>query len=198
MAALITCGAVLVSATAYACDCSAPPAHEARNMADAVFRGTVVALRPATRPIGFTGVIDTGRVAVFQVSRGWKGDVSLTFEMPAHEEAAACWGFSPKLLRVGNDLLVYAYRMPGEIDNGGTMFETSICSRTALAAANEDLGALGPGYEPGQSPEAKRRRTFYSSAAATAVIGALISYLVQRRVSSKARDSMRVGDNPSL
>jgi hypothetical protein len=111
--------------------------------------------------------------------------------MPAYEEAAACWGFWPNLLKVGNDLLVYAYRVPGETESGGTlMFETNICSRTAPTRANEDLKALGVGYDPGNSPEALRKKAFYKWAVSIMVIGVCVSYFVQRRRSSQAGDSL--------
>jgi hypothetical protein len=189
-AALMTAVALSMMAApaAYACDCSAPLVGEALSRADVVFRGTIVALRPSTKPIGFIGVTDTGRIAIFHVSRVWKGDVGATFEMPAHEEAAACWGFWPNLLKAGNDLLVYAYLVPGETESGGTfMFETNICSRTAPTRANEDLKALGAGYEPGRSPQALQRRAFYMWAVAIVVIGVLISYFIQGRLSSRRR-----------
>jgi hypothetical protein len=188
-----------MSTAVYPCTCAAPSVEEARSRADVVFRGTIVALRPSAKPIGYLGVTDTGKIAVFQVSRVWKGDVASTFEMPAHEEAAACWGFWPKLLSVGNDLVVYAYRMPGETERGETyIFETTICSRTAQAGENEDLNALGTGYEPGKSPEAQERRTFYKSVTAILVIGALTSYVIQRRLSSRDRDSLHLADYRSL
>ena len=104
-------------------------------------------------------------------------------------------GFLAKLLEVGNDLLVYAYRVPSETESGGTyMFQTSICSRTALARANEDLEALGLGYESGRSPEAQQRRAWYMSAVAIVVIGALVSWVIQRRLASNAGDFIRLGN----
>ena len=49
-------------------------------------------------------------------------------------------GFWPSHLKVGNDLLVYAFRIP----NGSEYF-TYICSRTALVEESQDFDALGPG-----------------------------------------------------
>jgi hypothetical protein len=112
----------------YACTCSAPPVSEARAQADVVFRGTIIALRPSMKPaLPFLGH-DTQKIAVFQISRVWKGDVRTIFEMPAIEETSACWGFRPDQLKIGNDLLVYAYGWPEEPDGG--FFSTTICSRT--------------------------------------------------------------------
>ena len=70
-----------------------------------VFRGTIAELRdlPGSKL----------QVAVFRVSRVWKGDVGPTFEMPAMKEGVACIGFWPDYLKVGNDLLLYASRFPG-------------------------------------------------------------------------------------
>jgi hypothetical protein len=66
-----------------------------------------------------------------------------TFEMPAIEEGAACFGFWPRLLRGWNDLLVYATRIAPHDD-----YSTSICTRTALASETIDFKQLGPGRKP--------------------------------------------------
>ena len=166
------------------CDCSAPPVQEVRNRADVVFRGTIIALRPSSKPLGWGDTRDTGKIAVFQVSRVWKGEVGPTFEMPALEELAACWGFWPDLLKVGNDLLVYAFQVPGET-SGTSMFETTICSRTALARGNTDLAELGAGNEPGRSPKSDRQRDFIMSAFLIVAVGSLISYILQRRLTAR-------------
>ena len=109
-AAILTCvGSV---APAYACDCSDPPLQWVRAHADVIFRGTLVALPPATGPQGFGDTFDTGKIAVFQVSRVWKGNARPTLEMPALLETSACWGFGSSHVRVGNDLLVFAFDCP--------------------------------------------------------------------------------------
>jgi hypothetical protein len=200
-AGLMSAGTMLMmsAVAAGACSCSAPPVQEVFSRADVVFRGTIVALRPSTKTIEFPGVRDTGKIAVFNVSRIWKGDIGATFEMPAHEELAACWGFWPKYLEVGNDLLVYVFRVPGETESGGTyMFETSICARTAPARANEDLGTLGAGYESGGSPEARQRRAWYTSAVVIVGTGALVLWVIQRRRASHAGDFIRLDIPGSL
>jgi hypothetical protein len=91
-------------------------------------------------------VRDTQKLAVFRVSRVWKGEVGETFEMPAVEETSACTGFWPKYLKVGSDLLVYARRF-------GSQYYTSICGSHKLARdANnkdaKDFEVLGPGEVP--------------------------------------------------
>ena len=189
--AMLISSAILMSAvSSCACTCSAPPVEEMRRNADVVFRGTIVALRPSGKPVSFVG--DTGKIAVFKVNRVWKGDIGSAFEMAAYEETGACWGFWPHLLKIGNDLVVFAFQTPGgDIDEPST-FQTTICSRTAPATANKDLDALGPGYEPSKSPEAKERRSFYSSVFVIVVIGSLVSYAIQRRLSSRSGDSVRL------
>jgi hypothetical protein len=173
-------------AAVFACDCEAPPVREARTTADVVFRGTIVALKPSNAAPGLWGSgHQTPRTAVFRVTRVWTGEIGPTIEMPAYEEEAACWGFWPRLLRAGNELLVYATRWPGG-SSGSVLYMTNICSRTELAEGNKDLDELGAGYEPGQSPESKRRRTFLISAAAIVALGTLLSYLLQRRFSARA------------
>lgn len=177
---------VLGSPAAYACDCSDPPVWDVRNRADVIFRGTIVALRPSAKPLGFGDTRDTGRVAVFQVDRIWKGEVGPTFEMPALEELAACWGFSSTLLKVGSDLLVYAFKVPGAT-SGAYIYETTICSRTALARDNPDFAELGAGHKPARSPEGQK--LLILSAFVIAGAGSLISYLGKRRRSAGAARS---------
>jgi hypothetical protein len=139
---------------------------------------------------------DPGKIAVFKVSRVWKGDVGPIFEMPAREETGGCLGFWPRLLKVGNDLVVFAYRWPGATA-GASAFDTTICSRTDLAKGNEDLSALGAGYEPDNSPEANRRKVFYRYALTIVVSGSLISYLIRRRI-SRAHDFSGLADYNAL
>jgi hypothetical protein len=128
----------------HACTCSDPTVLVAKQRSQAVFRGTITALRPtgkdykAERAFG-----DTEKIAVFRVSRIWKGEVGPTFEMPAVVEFGGCWGFVPQFLKVGAELLVYAQRPPG-MD-----YQTNICSRTRfIKYAEKDLAELGVGEEP--------------------------------------------------
>ena len=135
--------AISVCAT-YGCSCGEPTVEIAKDDAEIIFRGTITAFRPADKPSELGRMVqDTKRMAVFQVTRVWKGEVGQTFEMPAVEETTMCWGFWPPFLKVGTDLLVYARRF-----NGGTQFVTSICNRTQLAQNSKDFNELGPGQEP--------------------------------------------------
>lgn len=129
--------AILVAMSAgfgIACDCEAPSVSSAKRQADVVFRGTITQFRDSGK--GW-------RIAVFKVSRVWKGDVRETFEMPAIEEGAACFGFAPRLIRGWNDLLVYATRIAPDDD-----YIITSCSRTALASETTDFKHLGPGRKP--------------------------------------------------
>jgi hypothetical protein len=138
---------VLVTGIAYACDCGQPSVEAKEEHADVIFRGTIITLRDAKGktdlPAGW--VRDTKRVAIFRVSRVWKGDVGETFEMPAVEETATCNGFWPPYLKVGLDLLVYARRI-------GSAYYTGICGSHKLAkdrkGSGSDFEELGPGVEP--------------------------------------------------
>jgi hypothetical protein len=157
----------------YACTCSAPPVNEARTQADVVFRGTIIALRPSMKPASPAWGHDTQKIAVFRVSRVWKGEVGHTFEMPAIEETSGCTGFWPDQLKIGNDLLVYAYGKPGEADGGG--FITTICSRTWFANKTKDFDELGAGHEP--------RSPFYLFwVMGIAFLAVLVSYIVRSRM----------------
>lgn len=177
-AAILTCvGSV---APAYACDCSDPPLQWVKAHADVIFRGTLVALAPATGPQGFGDTFDTGKIAVFHVSRVWKGSVGPTLEMPALLETSACWGFSSSHLRIGNDLLVFAFRVPGETSSV-SILETTICSRTALVKGNRDLEEVGLGYAPTISSSTKPAKTYFVSIVLIVGIAATGAYIMLRR-----------------
>jgi len=78
-----------------ACDCPSITVEAAKAGAEVVFRGRITALRDSKNDLGYFAVLgrDTKKIAVFHVSRVWKGEVGETFEMPALEETTACWGF---------------------------------------------------------------------------------------------------------
>lgn len=82
--------------------------------------------------------------------------------MPALLETSACWGFSASHLRIGNDLLVFAFRVPGETSSA-SILETTICSRTAIAKGNRDLEELGLGYAPTIASSTKPAKTYFVS-----------------------------------
>lgn len=121
-----------------ACECMGSTVQLGKDGGQVVFRGTVIALRPAPKR-RVPG--DTGRIAVFRVSRVWKGKVGEIFEMPADEATAACWGFSP-LLAVGDELLVFAHQL------WGSDYATNFCRTKRVKFASKDLEELGPGEEP--------------------------------------------------
>jgi hypothetical protein len=73
----------------------------------------------------------------------WKGDLARIFEMPAIKETSACIGFWPDWLKVGSDLIVYAFKV-----SQPAVYVTDICSRTGFTAASKDLAELGSGRRP--------------------------------------------------
>lgn len=134
--AYLACAVWSVSA-ALACDCAPVSVTEARNGAEIVFRGTITEI--------------SGGNVVFRVHRVWKGNIGPTFRMPEISEGAACLGFLPKLLKVGNDLLVYARRL--HRSSNDDEYFTSTCTRTSLSSdADEDFSRLGKGKPPGSTP----------------------------------------------
>jgi hypothetical protein len=135
---------VLVAGIAHACDCIEPSVESKQEHADVIFRGIIIAIPDAKGGIDFPAgwVRDTKKMAVFRVSRVWKGDVGESFEMPAVEETSTCNGFWAPYLKVGSDLLVYARRI-------GHAYYTGICGSHKLAKGSaKDFNELGPGAEP--------------------------------------------------
>jgi len=104
---------------------------KAKHHASIVFRGTVAEFRVAT---------NGDRMAIFQVNRVWKGDVTEHFEMLALE-GDACFDFPYSLLRVGNELLVYASRFPDRA------YFPMPCN-TKFARNSNDMREIGPGRKP--------------------------------------------------
>jgi hypothetical protein len=108
--------------------------NDAKKGADVVFRGTIIDL--------------SGGKVFFQVDRVWKGNIGRTLDMP---EGVGCLVFSPALLKVGNDHLIYATWIPRGAKDGA--YFTNICTRTNLStAAGEDFSRLGQGRSPRNSP----------------------------------------------
>jgi len=138
---------VTACSIAKSCECSESTVEQSRDRAEVVFRGTIIALRDTKTPSKIGGrVHDLKKVAVFRVTRVWKGDVGETFEMPAVEETSMCTGFWPTFLKIGNDLVIYARRFKGQPE-----YYTDICTRTmpaSDAAKFKDFDKLGPGEEP--------------------------------------------------
>ena len=126
---------------AYACGCIEGSVRAKKDYSDVIFRGTIIELRDSTIDHSSPLFEDTKKIAVFRVSRVWKGDVGETFEMPAVKETSACTGFWPSYLKVGSDLLVYAKRQ-------GSDYYTAICGLHKPAKDAKDLEELGPGEDP--------------------------------------------------
>jgi len=117
---------------AAACECVLPPPKIEMKHSDVVFRGII------------TDVND--KEIVFAVQRVYKGQVFATFPMPNVRFDADCApGFRRRLVKVGNELFVYARWEP--FFSKGPV--TNDCSRTRLIeTASEDLGQLGRGRKP--------------------------------------------------
>ena len=120
-------------ASAMQCD-SVSSGREDKHGAEIVFRGTVIAFRESAKG---------DRTVVFRVSRVFNGVTKETFEMLAIESGAACFGFYPGMLKVGNELLVYASRFgsPGPAD-------LSVKCATKLFSEAKNIRTLGRGRKP--------------------------------------------------
>jgi hypothetical protein len=131
-----------------------PSGAYTRAYAEVVFRGTIIALRDTKTSSKIAGAVrDLKKVAVFRVTRVWKGDVGEAFEMPAVEETSMCIGFWPPFLKIGNDLVIYARRLQGQPE-----YYTDICTRTMPAndaSKFKDFDKLGLGEEPKKSQTPK-------------------------------------------
>lgn len=116
------------------CDCAPISLNEDKKLAEIVFRGTITEI--------------SGGKVTFHVDRIWKGDPGRVFEMPEFAQSGgACMGFRSNLLRVGNDVLVFAarlHRFPGDND-----YFTTVCTRTSLSSeASDTFAKLGKGRPP--------------------------------------------------
>jgi len=138
----------------YACSVLPFSARQHKAGADVVFRGVITDM-PYREIKSLSDILEfetEPRVVVFRVNRVWKGAVAETFQMPAIENpGGVCIGFRPGLLKVGNELLVYASRVTRGPE---FVYVTSIDSAT-LAKDSKDFRELGRGRAPrktGQSP----------------------------------------------
>lgn len=113
-----------------ACKCLRPTAKEGLRYADIAFRGELVEHR--------------GSVAVFRVDESWKGNPGSSVEFEWRDGSHGdCDGFWPKLLKVGNKLLVF-----GTGDSRG-IYHANIClPQKPISESEEDLKELGPGTPP--------------------------------------------------
>jgi len=114
------------------CDCASGP--EDKRGAEIVFRGKVVAFHEFAKD---------SRVVVFRVIRVFNGDLTETFEMPALENGVACFGFNPGMLRIGNELLVYASSFGSK-----RPADLSVRCATKLWSETNDVRKLGRGKKP--------------------------------------------------
>ena len=124
---------VLLSARqALCCECVLPSVSAEVKRSEVVFRGVVTEI--------------TDSQITFAVQRVFKGRLPASFKMPKLILTADCSpGFRPTLVKVGNMLLVYAWR--ADFFPEGLL--TSTCSRTTLASkATEDFKKLGYGRSP--------------------------------------------------
>ena len=114
------------------CDCASGP--EDKRGAEIVFRGKVVAFHEFAKD---------SRIVVFRVIRVFNGDPTETFEMPALESGEACFGFYPGMLRIGNEILVYAssFGSTGPAD-------LSVRCATKLWSETNNVRKLGRGKKP--------------------------------------------------
>ena len=90
----------LVAGLASACECIDLPAKDAKQAAEVVFRGTAIALR------------DSGKgypIAIFRISRVWKGHVPEKFEMPVYTISCGT-GFQLNV-EVNSEFLVFGERL---------------------------------------------------------------------------------------
>ena len=134
------CLALLVGSScppvARACSCAPPPAPlVALGEADAVFSGTVVARRDASKPRadGMVGSMDPVEytIAVLEV---WKGELADTVAVRTARSSASC-GYP---FEVGTRYLIYART---RTDTG--CLRTNLCTRTRpLKCADEDIAEL--------------------------------------------------------
>ena len=137
---------ILTATLACACDCISLPPKAAIKGADVVFRGTITAFRDSD---------DGYALAVFDAKRVWKGPVGPVFTMPAFQ-GDACFDFRDagdrigtgrSLLKIGNDLLVYAYQKGGE--GHSPEYFPQPC-KTVLFNDAGDIRSLGRGKKPGK------------------------------------------------
>ena len=117
------------------CDDIEVSAKKAEHFSELVFQGTIE---------GFSSS-GLDRTVVFRVSRVWKGQVGPTFQMPAIEtDGGLCTAFWRGLLVVGNELVVYASRLPSS--NMREYFP--LRGKTTLVRSARDIGQLGRGHKP--------------------------------------------------
>ena len=118
------------------CSVTGPSFKQQVRHSAAVFRGTIVEYRDAGQ--GY-------KIAVFQVSRVWKGRVGGTVEMSTYPgyRNCTCAVADTTLLAVGSDEVVFASRVKGE-----SYFYNYWCGTTSAKEYPDILRQLGPGRPP--------------------------------------------------
>jgi len=120
--AIFLFGGVAQSVLACSCMGSGPACTEAlRPEVAALFRGSVLSIRPALRSLGRDVVVD---LSVKETFKGLSGPI---VQVITESSEAAC-GFS---FKIGEEYLVYAYMHEGQL-------RVSLCSRTHLARHREE------------------------------------------------------------
>ena len=127
-------GLIFAAGLGAACEAVYLPANGEKKHAEVVFRGTISEYRDSG-----TGY----KIAVYRVSRVWKGRVGQTMELstfPGYSDAP-CASFSTKLFDIGSDVIVFARKEKGKDFLTGYWW--------ALSAQHYPyLSQLGPGKQP--------------------------------------------------
>ena len=128
--ALFTCTCALAQ-----CDDIYVSPKQAKRSSEVVFQGTID---------GFKGS-GVDRIVIFHVNRVWKGPVGPIFEMPAIEtDGGLCTAFWRGLLVVGNELVVYASRLPSSNRNEYLPMR----GKSIPISRATDINQLGRGHKP--------------------------------------------------
>ncbi|MDF2570686.1 MAG: hypothetical protein K0R55_2290 [Sporomusa sp.] len=124
--------------TVNACSCAEPPSIEDQlNRKTAIFKGKVLSLKKPVKGKIWSSADPVK--AQFEVKTVWKGELSSQTTVYTALSSASCGyeGFEVK-----EEYIVFAYGDPDRL-------ETGLCEGTkTLASAQEELKALGGGYEP--------------------------------------------------
>ena len=118
-----------------ACSCRAPTWEQDFAEAAVVFRGSITSVKRVSG-----GPVD--RIILrFAVLTTWKGPGGRSVIMHSEIEQAACWGFWPDLVKVGNNVVVFAFEQPRDWlqwhkvpefpKDQRTVLTTSVCSHTS-------------------------------------------------------------------
>ncbi|UVI27270.1 hypothetical protein [Paenibacillus spongiae] len=128
----------VVPVMVHACSCAQPPSIEDQlNRKTAIFTGKVLSLtKPAQREIQSSA---DPVEAQFEVKTVWKGEVGSQTAVYTALSSVSC-GYEG--FEVNKEYIVYAHGDPDRL-------ETGLCEGTkTLTSAQDDLEALGTGYEP--------------------------------------------------